>query len=69
MKKILTREIGNLKGTIYLASLGYTYKIWYGKKLVDRCVVYLISKELAEEKMVEAMEELGQLNVSLFEKV
>ena len=67
MTKITSEQIGDFKGTVYLMSLGYTYKITYHRRVVDQSYVYLKDKELAIERMKESLKMLTGFNKDLFE--
>lgn len=67
MTKIMSEKIGDFKGTVYLMSLGYTYKITYHRRVVDQSYVYLKDKELAIERMKESLKMLTGFNKDLFE--
>lgn len=69
MKKLLIRSIGELKGTIYLANLGYVFRIRYKSKVVGRSIVYFKTKEIADEKMLAEMKELSLMHHDLFDKI
>ena len=56
MKKIKTEKIGDVSASLYLESLGYTYKIRAKIKgsrsqIVARSYVYITDKAKAEEMM------------------
>ena len=67
MKKILTKEIGGLRGTVYLYSLGYGFKIVYNKKLVGRSYPFFKNMEDAVLKMVDEMKALSGFDKNLFD--
>lgn len=67
MTKILSEQIGDFKGTVYLMNLGYTYKITYHRKVVDQSYVYLNDKNLAIERMKNSLRMLSGFNKDLFD--
>lgn len=67
MIKVLESTIGEFKGTVYLYSLGYGYKIKYKKNLVDQSCVYFAQKQTAIDKMTSSLKELSGYNKSLFD--
>ena len=67
MSKVLSEEIGGFKGTVYLMSLGYTYKITYHRKVVDQSYVYLVDENLAIERMKNSLRMLSGFNKDLFD--
>lgn len=67
MKKIIEKQIGDFKGTLYLYSLGYGYKIKYQNKIVDQSCVYFAQKEEASRKMETSLKTLSGFNNELFD--
>lgn len=71
MKLIETHEIGDVTASLYLESLGYTYKIrayihgHKAKQVVARSCVYFAKKETAREQMLNDLEQVT-MQASLF---
>lgn len=67
MNKITTEQIGDFKGTVYLMSLGYTYKITYHGKVVDRSYAYIIHKHDAVSAMKNSLRMHAGMTRDLFD--
>ena len=51
MAKIYDNKIGDYRCAMYKSKLGYTYKIFYNGKCVDRCYVNINDRLLCFNKM------------------
>lgn len=59
MKKILTHNLGNLKGTLYESNNAYKFKIKLGNDIIAQQYTWMYSQQDCCEKMIETMENLS----------
>ena len=58
MKKVTDHRVGDFRVAMYECSLGYTYKVFYGRTCVDRSYCYFLYKKDCYEKMEQALDNI-----------